>query len=442
MTPEELRSALMTQDVPEHRPGFWDDLEERMQTEGTTSPRSGWLVALSAAAAVIVVAGVAALLIRNISPVDMASEGIGPATTAAIETVPSTADGSIPATTVVGTAPAVAASDQPPWNREMIDLAEVPPVLVEEWRRAENHLWCSALYPVDTGVTAATLRRAEFSGGWALAWDTPELRSAFGIAGVGSPAWVDIGIRMPNTVAYDGQIVGYGGEGFDDAATQRLAEFSIPGQLCAYQIWSQLGDEHLLELVDSLRLVEGLESEPIDLEDRPVPTVDRGPAPWAEPGVAYPDGWPAAPTETLAFIPTAGIPQGASVRTTTQPMWSLAWDSDSGPGHDSLDFPCLSCGRGVVGVTVSSIGAVPDAAPDAKWDDGSVGFVLPRVGDPGIPLDRLLFRAPGSDDLVPGAPRIDIYIPERGVVVSVWSHLGVDSLFELVDGLRQADPGF
>ena len=92
-------------------------------------------------------------------------------------------------------------------------------------------------------------------------------------------------------------------------------------------------------------------------------------------------------------------------------------------------------------MTVSSIGAVPDAAPDAKWDDGSVGFVLPRVGDPGIPLDRLLFRAPGSDDLVAGAPRIDIYIPERGVVVSVWSHLGVDSLFELVDGLRQADPG-
>ena len=432
MTPDELRRALEAQDVPDHRPGFWDDLEEQLQPEVTASPRAGWLVALSAAAAVIVVAGVAALLIRNVAPVDMASEGIGPATSVAVEPGPSTADGSVPAE---------AASALPPWNREMIGLADAPPVLVEEWRRAENQRWCSALYPVDTGVTAATVRRAEFSSGWALAWDTPELRSAFGVAGVGSPAWDDIGLRMPSTVAYGGQIVGYGGEGFDDAATQRLAEFSIPGQLCAYQVWSQLGDGHLLELIDSLRLVEGLESEPVDPEARPVATVDRGPAPWAAPAVAYPEGWPAAPTETLAFIPTAGIPQDASVRTTTQPMWSLAWDSDFGPGHDALNYPCRSCGRGVVGVTVSSIGAVPDAAPDAVWDDGSVGFVLSRVGDPGIPTDRVLYRIPGSNDLVPGAPRIDIYIPERGVVVSVWSHLGVDSLFELVDGLRQADPG-
>jgi hypothetical protein len=439
MTPGELRSALDTQDVPEHRPGFWDDLAGQMQPDPATSPRAGWLVALSAAAAVVVVAGVAALLIRNVAPLDVASQETGPSTSLATGAA-STTDEPASATAVIDTAPAVAA-DLPPWDRGLLGLAEVPPVLVEEWRRAENQLWCSALYPVDTGVTAATVRRAEFSGGWALAWDTPELRSAFGVAGVGSPAWDDIGTRMPNTVAYRGQIVGYGGEGFDDAATQRLAEFSIPGQLCAYQVWSQLGDEHLLELVDSLRLVDGLESEPIDPEDRPAPTVDRGPAPWATPAVAYPDGWPTAPTETLAFIPTAGVPEGATVRTTTQPVWSLAWDSESGPGHDRLNYPCLSCGRGVVGVTVSSFGTVPDGAPDARWDDGSVGFVLPRVGDPGIPIDRVLYRPPGTDDLVPGAPRLDVYIPQLGVVVSVWSHLGVDSLFELADGLRLADPG-
>jgi hypothetical protein len=36
---------------------------------------------------------------------------------------------------------------------------------------------------------------------------------------------------------------------------------------------------------------------------------------------------------------------------------------------------------------------------------------------------------------------MDIYIPDLSVVVSVWSHLGTESLFELVDGLRLADPG-
>jgi len=157
--------------------------------------------------------------------------------------------------------------------------------------------------------------------------------------------------------------------------------------------------------------------------------------------VPYPDGYPAAPTETLVFIPTAGLPDEAAVRTTTQPLWSLAWDAADGPGHDTLNYPCASCGRGVVGVTVSSMITLPDGPPDARWDDGSVAFVLPRIGDSAIPVDRLLFRAPGSTDLLPGAVRLDIYIPDYAVVVSVWSHLGLDSLSELVDGLRLADPG-
>ena len=136
---------------------------------------------------------------------------------------------------------------------------------------------------------------------------------------------------------------------------------------------------------------------------------------------------------------TVGIPDGAQVRPTTEPMWSLAWDAPSGPGHDAMIYPCSDCGRGGVGVTVSASAGPPEGIPDARWDDGSVGFVLPRVGDPSIPIDRLLYRAPGSNDLVPGAPRIDIYIPRFSVVVSVWSHLWTDSLFELVDGLRLVD---
>jgi hypothetical protein len=437
MTPEDLREALEHQTVPEHRAGFWGDLTEELDAGAPAPGRwSGWRVAVSAAAAVIVVAGAAVLLIRQATndPLDGLVAATDPIVTQTSETIVPTTE------TGAGEAVPAVTADVAPWDRELLALDDVPDVLVEEWRRAENQMWCSALYPVDLGAEGVTPRRAEFSGGWALAWDLPGLRSAFGVAGVGSPAWDDIGIRMPATVSYGGTVVGYGGEGFDDNAAQRLAEFSVPGQLCAYQVWSKLGDEHLLELVDSLRLVDGLEAEPIGDDTTSFGPLDRGPAPWAAPAVAYPESWPAAPTETLAFIPTAGIPEDAAVRTTSQPMWSLAWDRLDGPGHDTLNYPCRTCGRGVVGVTVSSGGAVPEGEPDARWDDGSFGYILPRVGDPDIPLDRLLFRAPGSDDLVPGAPRIDIYIPTLGVAVSVWSHLGTESLLELVDGLRLADP--
>jgi hypothetical protein len=440
MNPEDLRRALTEEEIPVHRTGFWDDLGEQIgdRSDGLRR-RSGWMVALQSAAAVIVVVGVAALLIR-----DNPTEAL-PAATLSQTTLTET---SAPEATPSAPSPVATAGvddsvpetgDTAPWDRAPLDLAGIPSVLIDEWQRAENQLWCSVLFPLTVAPEGATMRRAEFGGGWAVAWDLPELRSAFGVAGVGLPAWDDIGTRMPMTVRYGDQVVGYGGEGFDDDAEQRLAEFSIPGQLCAYQVWSKLGDEHLLGLVDSLRQIDGLQAEPFQQAD--TEPAELGPAPWSGAVVAYPESWPVTPTETLAFIPTVGIPEGAQVRTTTQPTWSLAWDASSGPGHDATNYPCRDCGRGVIGITVSSYSVVPDGAPDARWDDGSVGFILPRVGDPGIPIDRLLFRAPGSDDLVPGSPRIDIYIPELSVVVSVWSHLGTDSLFELVDGLRLADPG-
>ena len=434
MTPEDLRTALRERTVPEHRPGFWDDLADGLESKAPSSRRwSGWQVAVSAAAAVIVVGGVAALLIRqaSIEPVDIGPVATDPITTSVTESTE-------PATTSPAEEPSAGAA---PWDRDKLTRADVSPVLIEEWQLSENQLWCSSLYPDLFDTEGATIRRAEFSGGWAVAWDLPSLRSAFGIAGTGSPAWDGIGVRMPMTVAYGDLIVGYGGEGFDPDAEQRLAEFAIPGQLCGYQVWSKLGDEHLLELVDSLRLVEGLEAEPIGDARIDFGPVDRGSAPWTGPAVAYPESYPPAPTETLAFLPTAGVPDGAVVRTTTQPLWSLAWDAADGPGHDALNFPCGSCGRGVVGVTVSSMGERPDRSPDARWDDGSVGFVLPRIGDSEIPVDRLRFRPPGSTELLPGAVRMDIYIPDYAVVVSVWTHLGLDSLDELIDGLRLADPG-
>ena len=247
---------------------------------------------------------------------------------------------------------------------------------------------------------------------------------------------------MPAVVAYGDQIVGYGGEGFDDTASKRMAEFSIAGQLCAYQVWSELGDEHLLELVDSLRLVDGLQAEPIEAAP-PSEPIDLGQAPWTVPAVTYPSGWPTPPQEILAFIPTEGIPEGSSIRTANESAFALTWDRSSGPGHDTLNFPCADCGRGVIGVSMGFGEPPVDAgrSPDYRWDDGSVGYLRTRVGVEGVPVDRVRFVDRSTGELLEDGLRLDIYIPHLSAAASVWSHLGMESLLEVVGGLRLADPG-
>ena len=431
MNPDDLKRVLIDEQIPEHHPGFWDRLDGRLAVKPSAArTRSGWWVAMQAAAAVLVVAGVAATLVRNVAGINL-DPGDG------IAVVPVVTSTSVPQDSLPETAPV----DPAPWDAESLSSSDVPAVLGEQWHSAENQLWCSALYPSDLGgVNDATIRAADFGGGWAVAWDTPDQRSAFGIAGVGLPAWEDIGVRMPAVVAYGDQIVGYGGEGFDDTASKRMAEFSIAGQLCAYQAWSELGDEHLLALVESLRRVEGLESPPIEAPTETEP-VDLGAAPWTVPAIEYPLGWPTPPQEILAFIPTSGIPTGASIRTANESTFAITWDRASGPGHDTFNFPCSDCGRGVIGVSMGSASPPTDRDPDYMWSDGSVGYLGPRVGAQGIPLDRVRFVDRSTGELVEGGVRLDIYIPDLSASVSVWSHLGVESLLEVVGSLRLADPG-
>jgi hypothetical protein len=378
-----------------------------------------------------VVAGVAALLIRNVAGIEIdpggGITGISPVSSTSVPT-----DSSLPETVPV---------DPAPWDAEPLSSDDVPAVLAEQWHLAENQLWCSALYPSDLGgVSDATIRAAEFGGGWAVAWDTPAQRSAFGIAGVGLPAWEDIAVRMPSVVTYGDVAVGFGGEGFDETATKRMAEFSVPGQLCAYQVWSELGDEHLLTLVDSLRRVEGLESPPVQAPSNSEP-IDLGAAPWTVPAIEYPAGWPSPPQEILAFIPTQGIPAGASIRTANESTFAITWDRASGPGHDTLNLACSDCGRGVIGVSMGPGSPPVDSNPDYVWSDGSVGYLRARVGAEGIPLDRVRFVDRSTGEIVEGGLRLDIYIPDLSASVSVWSHLGMESLLEVVGSLRLADPG-
>jgi hypothetical protein len=74
----------------------------------------------------------------------------------------------------------------PPWAAPPLQGKDVPAVYLSEWKKAENRQQCAPL--VLSGAAeekGIKVRRASFYGGWAVAYDTPQQRSAFGMAGTG-----------------------------------------------------------------------------------------------------------------------------------------------------------------------------------------------------------------------------------------------------------------
>lgn len=136
-----------------------------------------------------------------------------------------------------------------------------------EWSKADNRESCAIVAPLAVPSDAKP-RRANFHGGWAVAYDKPGApgtqptghrcetcgRGAFGIAGAGTFA-DDSGFANAGHIIRwsDGSRMSYSGSGYGG---QWLANVEISGQRCLYQVWSYLGEEHLLELVNSLRFVE------------------------------------------------------------------------------------------------------------------------------------------------------------------------------------------
>lgn len=155
-----------------------------------------------------------------------------------------------------GSPPALAAA---PWSAPRLASSSVPSVYAEVWRGAENRQRCALLAPrhIDGGVGAGGVARAAtFSGGWAVAYDQSQLRSAFGIAGTGVSAW-EAGVYddWPHARTWaDSSRAGYGPEGGD--GPNWLAYLRIPGQDCLYNVWSRHGRAHLEELIDRLRFVD------------------------------------------------------------------------------------------------------------------------------------------------------------------------------------------
>ena len=162
-----------------------------------------------------------------------------------------------------------------------VQLAGEATVLAE-WRKAENRASCAPLAFLPDPLTAArfprgTVRRAYFGGGWAVAFDLPDERSAYGVAGVGllprdddAPAqkrrelarqWPYVReLAQPGGQGRPG-FAGYGMEGAmayppgnpQGLGANSLAYVTVDGQTCLYNVWSRLGRSHLELLLDSLR---------------------------------------------------------------------------------------------------------------------------------------------------------------------------------------------
>ena len=145
-----------------------------------------------------------------------------------------------------------------PWSEPALAGNAVPSAYLASWRAADNRRSCALLAPerLDPELARqARARAATFSGGWGVAYDLPELRSAFGVAGTGASAWEgDTYDAWPEKrVLADGSRVGYGPEG--GTGPNWLAYVRIPGQGCLYNVWSRRGRAHLEELLGQLRFV-------------------------------------------------------------------------------------------------------------------------------------------------------------------------------------------
>ncbi len=194
------------------------------------------------------------------------------------------ADAPDPAASVAAASPAPSGPASPPPHRAPGDPPPAPeppapePLAEElvraEWAKSDDPESCGPLAFTTDGGAPATARRAEFSGGWGVAFDTPQVRSAYGLAGPGvidgdaaPPAAqaARLGRQWPHFTTLAGlpapAFAGYGVEGAQDFPADNpdgrglnaLAYVRVGGERCTYNVWSRLGRAHLEVLLDSLR---------------------------------------------------------------------------------------------------------------------------------------------------------------------------------------------
>jgi hypothetical protein len=161
----------------------------------------------------------------------------------------------------------------PPWAEAPLTTDVVPAPILSAWERAENRTQCAPIAPRDLGAgDGARARVAELEGGWAVEFDRrgmPGLSAdgetcarcghgVFGIAGTNlTPEDLvteDSDAVVPPPSFADGSHLEL--EAPAEGEQVAAATLTVRGQGCVYQVWSFLGEDHVRQLVSSLRLVE------------------------------------------------------------------------------------------------------------------------------------------------------------------------------------------
>lgn len=176
--------------------------------------------------------------------------------------------------TATETAPTASPQPSPAASPPAVPTPLAADLVRAEWAKAENRATCAPIAFTTDGGVPATARRANFAGGWAVAFDTPDVRSAYGVAGAGmtdgdeapSSAQAErLGAQWPHFTTLAGlpapAFAGYGLEGAEPypadnpagTGLQSLAYVRVGGEGCTYNVWSRMGREHLETLLASLR---------------------------------------------------------------------------------------------------------------------------------------------------------------------------------------------
>lgn len=151
-----------------------------------------------------------------------------------------------------------------PWRQPAIAATATEAVYSREWAKSETQDKCPLLVLPKTAAAQLanrSVRRANFSGGWGVAYDLPKERSAYGVAhsGISDPVG-QAAIWQDYHLYNDGTELTYGREGGDPqgkwlAYLTLGTQYSPAGQHCFYNIWSQQSKTHLEQIITELRLV-------------------------------------------------------------------------------------------------------------------------------------------------------------------------------------------
>ena len=149
-------------------------------------------------------------------------------------------------------------------------------IALAEWRKSDKPEPCAPLALISDAGARGVARRANFSGGWGVAFDQPNLRSAYGIAGTGflpqdlesiDKQRARLAAQWPLFRELEGlpkpSFAGYGIEGARDYSSSNpdgrgessIAYVRIGGQQCDYNVWSKLGRAHLEHLLEHLEML-------------------------------------------------------------------------------------------------------------------------------------------------------------------------------------------